>query len=67
MWRAVIEQAFTDATNWQLPRQDRMEALHWLRNGGLDFQIVCDLADVSPDAVRKKLMRKEYVKQKSNY
>jgi hypothetical protein len=35
-----------------------MEALRWLRDGGLDFEIVCDFANVSPQNVRKKFGRK---------
>jgi hypothetical protein len=65
MWRAVLEQAFKDVTDRRLPRQDRIEALRWLRNEGLDFQIVCDLADVPPDAVRKKLGRKKVRKTRT--
>jgi hypothetical protein len=54
MWQAVISQAFIDSTNRRLPQRDRIEALRWLCNGGLDFEIVCDMANVSSDAVRKK-------------
>jgi hypothetical protein len=64
LWLAVIERAMSDITDKQLSIYERMEVFDWIYDGGLDFELVCDLANVSPNAVRKKLLEKKVRKSK---
>ncbi|KYH00130.1 hypothetical protein [Bradyrhizobium sp. DOA1] len=58
LWRAVIQQAITDAT---LPlstkrrsiRLDQMRTREWLTEPNSDFEDVCSLAELDPIKVRK--------------
>lgn len=54
LWLAVLQQAVADATSPAGPEESRRniqrEALQWLKPGNADFQEVCYLADVDPDA-----------------
>jgi hypothetical protein len=58
MWRAVIRQAMTDALDKARTKHQRAQAFHWFYGGNPDFQTVCDLARVSPNAVRKGFLEK---------
>jgi thiamine monophosphate kinase len=58
MWRAVIQRAIADAFNKKLADLEQIEALEWICNGGLDFEVVCDLANVTPKAVREFFSKK---------
>jgi hypothetical protein len=64
MWRAVIDRSIADVTDKKLQIQERIEALNWICDGGLDFEIVCDFANVSPHFVRRKLLEKKIRKSK---
>jgi thiamine monophosphate kinase len=64
MWRAVVDRAIADTTDKKLQIRERIEALDWICNGGLDFQLVCDFANVSPNSVRKKWLKRLIRKQK---
>lgn len=56
LWKAVIMQALVDASSrsakWEA-RQQKVEALSWLRGTSRDFITVCQLAEMDPDYVRK--------------
>lgn len=65
LWRAVIVQAFDDATgdpqseksNFGRDSNDEIPAAReWLTEDYEDFEFVCDLAGVEPDAVRNRAM-----------
>lgn len=61
LWRAVIQQAITDAT---LPlstkrrsiRLDQMRTREWLTEPNTDFEEVCGLAELDPVKVRKHVL-----------
>ena len=57
LWRAVVSQAMRDAVDRSLPSRERRAARRWFCMQLLDFLTVCDLADVDPDAVRKKALK----------
>lgn len=55
LWRAVIGQAFDDATSRSLNpevQRERPRARAWLLRGGDDFNDICHMAMLDPDAVR---------------
>jgi hypothetical protein len=57
LWRAVITQALMDAGSNSTKREMRLiqaQAISWLSGMSPDFKEVCDLADYSPEHVRKK-------------
>jgi hypothetical protein len=53
LWQEVINMAISDAMNKRLNIQDRRAALNWLCKDNIDFFIVCDLAGVHPEAIRR--------------
>ncbi|WP_407192527.1 hypothetical protein [Bradyrhizobium sp. STM 3566] len=61
LWRAVVQQAITDAT---LPlstkrrsiRVDQMRSREWLIEPNTDFEEVCGLAELDPVRVRKHVL-----------
>lgn len=61
LWRAVIQQAITDAT---LPlstkrrsvRLDQIRTREWLTEPNTDFEEVCGLAELDPIKVRKHVL-----------
>jgi predicted HTH domain antitoxin len=63
MWRAVIATAINDAVNPKL-YETGYEALEWIYHGGIDFELVCEFAGVSPNAVRKELLRRRVIMEK---
>jgi hypothetical protein len=60
LWCAVIDQALFDAqskrTSVQAQRE-KQEALRWLLIPNKDFDVVCSLALLDPDAVRDRVRR----------
>lgn len=67
LWASVLGQAVLDALgrasyNPKEYRRDggtydpRLEAREWIEQGGPDFQAVCQLAGVDPDAVRDAVL-----------
>ena len=61
LWRAVISQAMSDIVNKE-SFYYRRAARSWFRNPPPFFFVVCDLADVDADKVRKRafeLMEKQ--------
>jgi hypothetical protein len=57
LWRAVINMAISDALNKRLNAWDRRAALHWLWRDNVDFFVVCDLAGVEPEAIRRGFLQ----------
>ncbi len=57
LWRAVVDRAMADAcgcvTNEKPVMRERMieGAVAWFERGGIDMRLVCDLADVDPQAL----------------
>jgi hypothetical protein len=64
MWRAVIERAVADAFSNRTGEATKRKIFDWFYGGGFDFDFVCDMANVSPANVRKKLLREKIQKQK---
>jgi hypothetical protein len=64
LWRAAIIQALNDATNKGLSREERMEARAWFRKKSLDFELVCHLAGLDSEAVRRQFLRRKKRNQK---
>jgi hypothetical protein len=64
MWQAVIDRAISDAMDKKLNEVEKTEAFNWLFFGGIDFEIVCDFANVAPNAARKKWLRKRISRAK---
>lgn len=61
MWRAVIAQAFIDASPTKAKpgserKKDQSHARQWLLYGGSEFQKVCALAGVDDLAVRAQAL-----------
>jgi len=59
---AVLIQALQDASNG--PRRHREEALEWIHGkstGGFTFDFCCALLGRSPDDVRHRLMRQNFI------
>lgn len=61
MWRAVINRALDDACGHcggeGRPSQQEIiveRAIGWLVNAGRDMRLVCDLADLNPQAVKNR-------------
>jgi len=54
LWCAVIEQAISDLESVAESR----EARHWLLRDNQDFPLVCNLAGLSPVAVRRAVLEK---------
>ena len=56
LWQTVVIRALTEATAVDPygaeARQAKHEADAWLRRGGKDFRMVCDLAGFDPHFVR---------------
>jgi hypothetical protein len=57
LWRAVINSAISDAMNKRLDARDRRAALNWICQDNIDFFIVCDLAEVHPEAIRRGFLK----------
>jgi hypothetical protein len=55
LWVAVIRQALYDAAviAWINSPLDRYLARRWLKGDSQDFQMVCDLAGIHPDMLRR--------------
>ncbi|MHC4051499.1 hypothetical protein [Bradyrhizobium sp. 25ACV] len=61
LWRAVVHQAITDATQplsigRQSVRLDQMRTREWLTQPNVDFEDVCSLAELDPVKVRKHVL-----------
>ncbi|MEY9185323.1 hypothetical protein ABIG06_006822 [Bradyrhizobium sp. USDA 326] len=61
LWRAVIQQAITDATQplstkRRAVRLDQMRTREWLTTPNSDFEDVCSLAELDPIKVRKHVL-----------
>ena len=59
---AVLIQALQDASNG--PRRHREEALEWIHGkatSGFSFDFCCALLGRSPDDVRRRLMRQNFI------
>ena len=55
LWQAVVYQALRDATFTSEAKEAKLNqrrADAWLRNGGADFRMVCDLAGFDPPFIR---------------
>jgi hypothetical protein len=60
LWCGVIDQALFDAQSKRTSKQaqhDKQAALRWLLIPNKDFDIVCALASLDPDAVRDRVRR----------
>jgi hypothetical protein len=57
MWRAVIDRALSDAVMKGINMRDKKRACRWLFNDDPDFEIVCGLADIEPDVVRRNFFK----------
>jgi hypothetical protein len=65
LWASVLGQAINDAlgrssynkNEYRRNGDPRLEALAWIREGGADFETVCQLAGVDPDAVRDAVLQ----------
>ncbi|MBF0399501.1 MAG: hypothetical protein HQL90_01895 [Magnetococcales bacterium] len=55
LWIAVLEAALHDALSNKDPSK-RQEAREWFRDGGQNFELVCDLADFDAGFVRRKIL-----------
>jgi hypothetical protein len=53
MRHAVIDRALSDAIMKGINMQDKKRAFRWFFNDDPDFEIVCGLADIEPDVVRR--------------
>lgn len=65
LWRIVIDRAIKDAAGEDLPNGTPfkracviVEAQNWFTRADHEFQEVCELADLDPDAVREKAIAK---------
>jgi hypothetical protein len=65
MWRAVIDMAISDALSGRISKSDRRKAFDWIYNGGSYFELACDMANVSPESVRRKFLT-ERIRKQSN-
>jgi hypothetical protein len=61
LWRAVIHQAITDASQPlsanKRTRLDQQRARDWFRSADSYFRRVCELADIDPDTTRKHALK----------
>ncbi len=60
LWVAVITQAMMDALNRSRHPEHlyhKRAAIEWLTGNSQDFFLVCQLADMNPDCVRRKAKR----------
>ncbi|MDR2158149.1 MAG: hypothetical protein LBO02_02420 [Holosporaceae bacterium] len=57
LWLEVINMAISDAMNKRLNASNRRFALNWLCRDNIDFFIVCDLAGVHPEAIRRGFLK----------
>jgi hypothetical protein len=64
MWRAVIATAVSDALSNRISEVDRREAFNWIFGGDDYFTLACDMANVSPEKVRKEFLKKRIRRQK---
>lgn len=58
LWRMVITQALVDARSRMQGTEARLErnrARHWLLHGGADFTMVCELAGMDANYVRRRV------------
>jgi hypothetical protein len=65
MWRAIIERAIADAFSNRTSETTKRKIFDWFYEGGFDFNFVCDMANVSPENVRRVLLREKIRKQKT--
>ncbi|RZN10284.1 hypothetical protein CWO91_13915 [Bradyrhizobium genosp. SA-3] len=61
LWRAVVQQAITDATQplstkRRSVRLDQVRTREWLTEPNSDFEDVCELAELDPVKVRKHVL-----------
>jgi hypothetical protein len=64
LWSSVLGQAILDAlgrssynrAEYRRDGDPRLEARQWIEQGGPDFEAVCQLAGVCPDAVRERVL-----------
>jgi hypothetical protein len=64
MWRAVIDRALSDALMKGINMRDKKRAFRWLFNDDPDFEIVCGLAEVEPDVVRRYFFKNRKLARK---
>jgi hypothetical protein len=59
LWVSVIRQALYDAaaSTWMAHPVERYLARQWLNNNSSDFQMVCDLANIHPENLRRLIKR----------
>ncbi|MBF0368299.1 MAG: hypothetical protein HQL52_02480 [Magnetococcales bacterium] len=55
LWETVLIRAIQDALG-EGNSLEMSKARSWIRNGGHNFKLVCDLADVDPNRLRVRLM-----------
>ena len=55
LWETVLIRAIQDAMG-DGNTLEKSKAQTWIRNGGHNFKLVCDLADVDPLQVRGRLL-----------
>ena len=57
LWRSVLIQAIKDATSKRNPKE-KWKAIDWFLQGGKDFRLVCELAELEPNNVRNLVCKK---------
>ena len=61
LWRAVLSQAFEDAwgpDRYEKTKEDKLDALHFLKNRNESFTFVCESAGFDPSFVKRKVNKK---------
>jgi hypothetical protein len=66
MWRAVIATAVSDALSNRISKTDQQRAFYWIFGGDDYFTFACDLANISPEKVRKEFLKEKIRRQKYN-
>lgn len=51
---AVLHQALSDALHLKPDSIEQRQADLWIRRGGPDFRLICDLAGIDPERVRAR-------------
>lgn len=65
LWRAVILQAIKDANGGNgIGLLERNAAKNWFSRGGLDFELVCELAEIDSNAIRESFLESRTNKNK---
>ena len=57
LWRAVVLQALRDISHNRISPKKRREARRWFCTSPPFFFVVCDMADLDADTIRKKALK----------